>query len=55
MIRFGTPVFNKDKMIKGVLILNFLGQSFLEDLEEATSSYPGIFSLLNLGRILAVQ
>ena len=47
MIRFGTPVFNSNGETKGIVILNFLGQTIINDIDEATKSHPGTYSLLN--------
>jgi len=47
MIRFATPVFDSQNIKKGIIILNYLGNTLLEDLHDATLNEPGSFSLLN--------
>lgn len=48
MIRFGTPVFDKHHNPQGILIFNYLGNSILDNLQEATKNEHGSFSLLNM-------
>lgn len=47
LIRFGTPIYNEAKEIKGILILNYLGVDLLISLVKATLTEPGSFSLIN--------
>ena len=48
MIRFGTPLFDSQGEIAGVIILYYLGDTMLEDLRTANRNYPGSFFLLNM-------
>lgn len=48
MIRFGTPVFDSENRQKGIIILNYLGDSLLQDLRTAGINHPGEYSLLNM-------
>jgi len=45
-IRFGTPVFDAQGQKSGVVILNYLGDRLLQELQDASSPY-GKFLLLN--------
>ena len=47
MIRFSTPVWGENDVLKGVLILNYLAEKFLGELEISSRSHPGNFGLLN--------
>lgn len=48
MIRFGTPLFNKDGVIRGILLINFLGQNILNLLDRYEhSTYRNQLMLLN--------
>ncbi len=46
-IRVGTPVFDKNKNRKGIIIINYQGIQLLELLKSVTDNEMGIFSLLN--------
>ena len=48
MIRFGTPVFDENGNVKGIIILNYLGETIINIFEEATRDKPGKFSLINM-------
>lgn len=48
MIRFGTPVFDSQNSRKGIIILNYLGDSLLLDIRAAGENNPGKFFLLNM-------
>jgi len=48
MIRFGTPVMDNKGKIKGVVVLNYLGNFIIEDLKTASNNEPGSYSLMNL-------
>ena len=47
MIRIGSPVFDRAGNRKGIVVLNYLAENFLEDLKEFTRNQPGLFGLLN--------
>jgi signal transduction histidine kinase len=47
VIRFATPVFDKNHAKRGVLILNYLGNALLDKLAEVSVSFPGSSWLLN--------
>jgi len=47
VIRFATPVFDKSEARRGVLILNYLGQSLIRKLSEVSETFPGSTWLLN--------
>jgi len=47
MIRIGTPVFDSAGSRKGVIVLNYLAENFLNDLKTLTRNQPGVFGLLN--------
>jgi signal transduction histidine kinase len=47
MIRFATPVFDREGVKRGVLVLNYLGSVLLEKLAEVSVSFPGTALLLN--------
>ncbi len=49
MIRFATPIFNQDGKKSGMVILNFLGNHILEDLNRLDISSVGNILLLNRG------
>jgi signal transduction histidine kinase len=46
-IRFATPVFDKEGVKRGVVILNYLGSILLHKLAEVAVSFPGSALLLN--------
>lgn len=48
MIRFGTPVFDKDGRKRGVVIINYLGQNLLDELISSDRLLHGKMLLLNL-------
>lgn len=48
MIRFGAPVFDKHGNKRGVVILNYLGQNLLDELEGSERLLYGKMLLLNL-------
>jgi signal transduction histidine kinase len=47
VIRFGTPVFDAEGSKRGIVVLNYLADAFLQDLAPATSLSSGQMSLLN--------
>jgi signal transduction histidine kinase len=47
VIRFATPVFDRQGVKRGVLVLNYLGSVLLRKLAEVSSSFPGNALLLN--------
>jgi signal transduction histidine kinase len=47
MIRFGTPVFNKDGDKEGIILLNYLSEHLLELFKKASHGFPGEMYLLN--------
>ena len=47
MLRFGSPVYNSSGSIAGIIVLNYLGSTVIDDLVSSTAIYPGRFSLLN--------
>jgi len=47
MIRICSPVFDSAGQSKGILVLNYLAQDFLNDLKDLTLRQPGTFALLN--------
>jgi signal transduction histidine kinase len=47
VIRFATPVFDRNNVKRGVLILNYLGSALLDKLAEVSVSFPGSSWLLN--------
>jgi signal transduction histidine kinase len=47
VIRFGTPVFNRRGVKRGILILNYLGAALMDKLARASAGYPGQVWLLN--------
>jgi signal transduction histidine kinase len=46
-IRFATPVFDKEGVKRGVVVLNYLGSVLLHKLAEVAVSFPGSALLLN--------
>jgi diguanylate cyclase (GGDEF)-like protein len=47
MIRFGTPLYDQQIHLKGVLILNYLADVFIEDLIVSSRNEAGTFGLIN--------
>lgn len=47
MIRFATPVFDREGTKRGILVLNYLGGALLTKLGEAAVGFPGAIWLLN--------
>ncbi|HEV3263540.1 MAG TPA: ATP-binding protein [Gemmataceae bacterium] len=47
MIRFATPVFDRQGVKRGILILNYLGTFLLHKLGEVSAGFPGSVWLLN--------
>lgn len=47
VIRFATPILDKEGGKRGVLILNYLGQGLIQKLAEVSVSFPGSAWLLN--------
>mgnify|MGYP000489317987 CR=1 FL=1 len=47
MIRFGTPLFDKEGQRRGIIILNYLGADLLRDIERLSVNTPGELMLLN--------
>jgi signal transduction histidine kinase len=46
-IRFATPVFDRQNVKRGVLVLNYLGAALLAKLAEVSSTFAGTAPLLN--------
>jgi len=50
VIRFATPIFDQDRRTKrGIVVLNYLGKSLLDKLQEASTTFAGSAWLLNRG------
>jgi len=49
MIRFGTPVADRQERKRGVLVLNYLGARMIDSLRRADAGSPGELMLLNSG------
>lgn len=47
MIRFGTPVFDAQNQKRGVILLNYLGNNLLNQLQKNAANAPGNVMLLN--------
>lgn len=47
MIRFSTPLYDQDGEFQGVIVLNYLGNTALDDFRELAKNSNGIFALLN--------
>ncbi len=47
MIRFGTPVFDSQGQKRGIVVLNYLGEKFIQNLEKENSTTLGETLLLN--------
>ena len=47
MIRFGLAVFSNNGDVKGAIVLNYLADTILQELKDATKVYPGSFYLVN--------
>lgn len=47
IIRFGTPIFDKNSRKRGIVIVNYLGEKMLRDLERASGRFPGQVMLIN--------
>ncbi|MBP0019122.1 MAG: response regulator [Cyanobacteria bacterium SBLK] len=47
VIRFGTPAFNRNGQKRGIIILNYLGKNFIENLTTEDKSSSGDLMLLN--------
>src|SRR5262249_56838645 len=47
MIRFATPVFDRQGAKKGIVILNYLGADLIRKLVEVSVTFPGTALLLN--------
>ena len=47
MIRFGTPIFDRDGHKRGVVIFNYLGENLIHDMKEVFVGSPGHSMLLN--------
>ena len=47
MIRFGTPVFDAQGRKRGIVVLNYLAEAFLQDLSQKNSLSSGTVLLLN--------
>ena len=47
MIRFATPVFDKADHMRGVIVLNYLGETLLRDIANIDSQSPGALWLVN--------
>ncbi len=47
MIRFGTPLFDKEGRKRGIILLNYLGERIIEKLRKISHHSPGDAMLLN--------
>ena len=47
MIRFGTPVFDSQGQKRGIVVLNYLGEKFIQNLQKENSTTLGEILLLN--------
>ncbi|MEH2172775.1 response regulator [Nostoc sp.] len=47
MIRFGTPVFDSQGQKRGIVVLNYLGEKFIQNLQKENSTTLGEMLLLN--------
>jgi hemerythrin-like metal-binding protein len=47
MIRFGTPLFDSSGILRGVIVINYLGQGFLDKFKKQMELVPGTGMLLN--------
>lgn len=47
VVRFGTPVFDRAGRKRGVIVLNYLGQTLLDTIQEVADHAPGKTMLLN--------
>ena len=47
MIRFGTPVFDRSGIKRGIVLLNYFGANIIRDLEKSYVNSPGQLMLLN--------
>ncbi len=47
MIRFGTPVFNRENRKLGIVIVNYLGKNIIRQIDRLSISSPGRTMLLN--------
>ncbi|MEH2237171.1 response regulator [Nostoc sp.] len=47
MIRFGTPVFDSQGQKRGIVVLNYLGEKFIQNLQKENSTTLGETLLLN--------
>ncbi|MGF2039698.1 MAG: response regulator [Nostoc sp. CmiVER01] len=47
MIRFGTPVFDSQGQKRGIVVLNYLGEKFIQNLQKENSTTLGEMQLLN--------
>jgi signal transduction histidine kinase len=47
MIRFGTPVFDRRGVKRGILVLNYLGAALIDKLAKVSGNFPGEVWLLN--------
>ncbi len=47
IIRFGTPIFDKNGRKRGIVMVNYLGKKMIRNLEKASASLPGRLMLIN--------
>jgi PAS domain S-box-containing protein len=47
MIRFGTPLFDRNEKKRGIVILNYYGKVLIDALKEVSKSTPGDIMLVN--------
>lgn len=47
MIRFSTPLFDNSGGFQGIIVLNYLGNTALDDFKEMASNSEGVIALLN--------
>lgn len=47
MLRFSTPVYDDNNDFQGAIVLNYLGNTFLDDFKDLAKGSEGAFALLN--------
>lgn len=47
MIRFATPIFDKDGEKQGIIIFNYLGKYLIHEMKDVVLDSPGFYQLLN--------
>ena len=47
MIRFGTPIFDREGQKRGIIIFNYLGANLIREFKSMITDYPGFNMLIN--------